>query len=386
MASIFQKPWEAVASPVLFEPAVVRGKHAASNEDFMALVEKHFVQNLRNYRDDPGAAIAKAKHISCTTMGIEQRYFCRQIEDLNIPLTPQEQASEYIHHGMEMALPAIEEALGSAGVSASQIGCIVFVSHSPFPFPPFTAHLMSKMAFKTDCVQIPVNSMGCAGGGFALRAARDYLLAHPEENVLVLSVELCSLGFRPYSKDMSWFLNSALFGDAVAAAVVRGGLSFNDLPAQGLAIVRGKQRLVPHTTHVSYFKYSEWGYDFVTTQELCATVREHAPHFASELCGGAFGGKQPKDIALTVVHPGGAKMIQDAHAALCTLGTWSHEAALESMADGGNRASATIIDMLRSAWGRLKAGDEVIAMGMGPGFVMDGVAMRAVTPPLCVVT
>lgn len=369
-----------VRSPVLFKPTVVRGKHTASNEEFMALVEKHFKHNLRDYNDKPDEAIAKAKHISCKTMGIDRRYFCRQIEDLNVPLTPQEQANEYIHHGMEMALPAVEEALASASVNAKEIDCVVFVSHSPFPFPPFTAHLMSRVEFKADCVQIPVNAMGCAGGGFALRTARDYLLAHPEENVLVLSVELCSLGFRPHSEGMGWFLNSALFGDAVAAAVVRGGLSAVDAPTPGLAIVGSKERLVPHTMHVSYFKYSEWGYDFVTTEELCTTVREHAPGFASDLCGEAFGGRLPREIALTVVHPGGAKMIQDAHAALGTLDTWSHAAALESMADGGNLASATIIDMLRCAWTRFQVGDEIVAMGMGPGFVMDGVAMQFVEP------
>ena len=56
--------------------------------------------------------------------------------------------------------------------------------------------------------------MGCAGGGFALDIARTHLLAHPTHNVLVLCLELCSLGFRPHRNGMSWFLNSALFGDA----------------------------------------------------------------------------------------------------------------------------------------------------------------------------
>merc|ERR1719235_2823501 len=179
---------------------------------------------------------------------------------------------------------------------------------------------------------------------------------------------------------MSWFLNSALFGDAVAAAVVRGGASRCPAPrhTRGFAITHSKQQLVPNTMHVSYFKYSEWGYDFVTTEELCTTVRNHCPGFATDLCEEAFGKKQPKDIALTVIHPGGAKMIQDASSALGLTGTWSHHAALASMADGGNLASSTIIDMVAEAWGKLKSGDEVVAMGMGPGFVMDGVAMKAV--------
>lgn len=364
-------------SPVLFEPTVVRGKHCASNEEFMDLVEEHFKKNLRDYEGKPQEAVAKARHIATKTMKIDKRYFCRPIAGLHIPLTPQEQRDLYVEHGIEMAIPAIRGALRNGGVEAKDIGCILFVSHNPFPFPPFTAHLMSKIEFKKDCMQIPVNAMGCAGGGFALHLARDYALAHPEENILILSVELCSLGFRPFSQGMSWFLNSALFGDAVAAAVVRGADSVRSTPAPllGLSIVHSKQRHVPNTTHVSYFKYNEWGYDFVTTEALCDVVREYCPTFAADLSSEAFQ-KQPKGIALTVIHPGGAKMVEDASKGLGLTGTWSHKAAIASMANGGNLASATIIDMLRSAWGGLKKSDEVVAMGMGPGFVMDGVAMR----------
>lgn len=371
----------ALGDPLLCKPCVIRGKHTATSEQFFDLVEEHFKQNLRDYEEKPDEAISKARHICTKTMGIDQRYFCRPIADLHVPLTPQQQAETYIKEGMSMALPAIEEALKSGGVEAKDIGCVLFVSHNPFPFPPFTAHLMSQMEFGKDCVQLPVNAMGCAGGGFAMRSARTFLLAHPETNVLILSLELCSLGFRPFSKGMSWFLNSALFGDACAASVVRGAASFSpQRPAvQGLSLVHGNQRLIPNTTHVSYFKYHEWGYDFVTTEELCTTVRAHAPNFAKELAAKAFG-KQPKELTLTIVHPGGAKMIKDAHAALETLGTWSHRAGIASMADGGNLASATIIDMVSSAWKGLKNGDEMIAMGMGPGFVMDGVSMRMSIP------
>lgn len=283
----------------------------------------------------------------------------------------------YIDVGIEMAIPAIRAALRNGGLEASDIGCILFVSHSPFPFPPFTAHLMSKVQFKEDCVQIPVNAMGCAGGGFSFHLARDYLLAHPKENVLILSVELCSLGFRTESKGMSWFLNSALFGDAVAAAVVRGAESIKaaPVPQAGLEIVAGKQRHVPNTTHVSYFRYTDWGYDFITTEELCDVVRNYCPDFAADLSTETFQ-KHPKDIRLNIVHPGGAKMVKDAAEGLGTKGTLSHEAAIESMANGGNLASSTVIDMVRWSWGHLQEHDEVIAMGMGPGFVMDGVAMR----------
>ena len=81
---------------------------------------------------------------------------------------------------------------------------------------------------------------------------------------------------------MSWFLNSALFGDAVGAFVVRGADTDQNLtfsPKTALQLVHSKQRLVPATTGVSFFKYDEWGYDFVTTQKVCDVQRKFSPFY-----------------------------------------------------------------------------------------------------------
>ena len=100
-----------------------------------------------------------------------------------------------------MSIPTVKTALANAQVQSQDINCInciVFVSHQPFPFPPFTAHLMIVIGFHRDCSQIPVTSMGCGSGGFALDAALNYLRANTDHKVLVLCLELCSLGFRPH--------------------------------------------------------------------------------------------------------------------------------------------------------------------------------------------
>lgn len=362
--------------PVLGRPCVVRGEHAVSSEQFMDFIGEHFAHNLRDY-GSPEASLAKAREIACGTMGIDTRYFARPVESLLEPLSPQQQAEHFRSLGMKLGTAAIEEALRSTGVDEGDIGAIVMVSHSPFPFPPLTADVLSHFAFKEDCFQIPVTTMGCAGGGFALTVAHDFLTANPRENVLVLSVELCSLGFRPHKSGMSWFLNAALFGDAAAAAVVCGAESSCRSQLTGLAIVDRKQRLVKNTQHVSYFEYDEWGYHFITTQELCHVVEQNCPRFARDLAREAFH-KEPKDLALNVIHPGGTRMVKGCVDALGLEGSASEAAAYTSMRNGGNLASATILDMLAERWDTLHDGDAVLAMGMGPGFVMCGVALQAV--------
>merc|ERR1712187_398406 len=104
----------------------------------------------------------------------------------------------------------------------------------------------------------------------------------------------------------------------------------------------------------------------------------NAPQFARELTQQAFG-KQPNEIALNMIHPGGARMIQDIGGKLHLKDTLSAKLAWRSMNKLGNVASATVTDMIAMAWDELHTGDQAIVIGMGPGFVLDGVCLRMVS-------
>ena len=130
------------------------------------------------------------------------------------------------------------------------------------------------------------------------------------------------------------------------------------------------------TTGASFFKYDEWGYDFITTQKLCDVCRENVPDFTRDLSYEAFG-KEPKDLFLTVVHPGGTRMVCEVGGALELEGSRSNTLATNCMADGGNIASVSVIDMIAKCWDKLGEGDQIVVVGMGPGFVMCGAALQA---------
>merc|ERR1712176_1606943 len=127
-----------------------------------------------------------------------------------------------------------------------------------------------------------------------------------------------------------------------------------------------------------FFTYDEWGYHFITTQALCEVAEGNAPQFARDLTQQAFG-KQPKEIALNMIHPGGARMIQDIGGKLGLKDTLSAKLAWRSMNKLGNVASATVTDMIAMAWDELHVGDEAIVIGMGPGFVLDGACFRMIS-------
>merc|ERR1711862_709673 len=71
--------------------------------------------------------------------------------------------------------------------------------------------------------------------------------------------------------------------------------------------------------------------------------------------------------------------IQDIGGKLGLKDTLSAKLAWRSMNKLGNVASATVTDMIAMAWDELHVGDEAIVIGMGPGFVLDGVCFRMVS-------
>ena len=70
-------------------------------------------------------------------------------------------------------------------------------------------------------------------------------------------------------------------------------------------------------------------------------------------------------------------MIREVGEALQLQGSRSEELAVACMADGGNVASVSVIDMIVRYWGKWEPGAEVICIGMGPGFVLCGAALKA---------
>ena len=87
--------------PRLHRPHVVHGAHRATADEFFALVERHFASHLRDYEVDARRALEQARHIACTSSGIEQRHLVRPLADLMTPLSPQQQADMYRTVGLE---------------------------------------------------------------------------------------------------------------------------------------------------------------------------------------------------------------------------------------------------------------------------------------------
>jgi len=241
---------------------------------------------------------------------------------------------------------------------------------------------MSQRKFKKGCVQYPFQTFGCAGGGVGLGMAADWAKAHPDQTALVLCVEFSSLGFRGDKVGgISWFINSCLFGDGVAACVIKGAdvQSTNQPKHLSASILMQKQFTAPNSESAMFYTYDKSGYNFIVDPTIIKTVAGAVPKFAEELASESFGCKA-KNLQHVAVHPGGTRIVQGVFGGLGLSGSKSEGHVFDALRVGGNRASVTVLDILARMWDDAAPGDMGVAIGMGVGFVIAGVSFRFNAP------
>ncbi|MFF0752793.1 type III polyketide synthase [Streptomyces sp. NPDC004267] len=261
-------------------------------------------------------------------------------------------------------VPAVvDEALRNAGLAARDIDLIVYVSCTGFMMPSLTAWMINNLGFRGDTRQLPIAQLGCAAGGAAINRAHDFCAAYPGANALIVACEFCSLCYQPDDLSVGNLLSNGLFGDAVAAAVVRGS------GGTGIRLEANGSHLVPHSEDWIAYQVRDTGFHFQLDRRVPGTMDQLAPALAGLAARhGRDAGRQD----FYIVHAGGPRILDD-------LGTHLGVApelfrfSRATLAEYGNIASAVVLDALRRLFdeGGPRPGATGILAGFGPGITAE---------------
>lgn len=295
--------------------------------------------------------------------GVEKRHIVQPIEK-TLRHPGLEERNRIFELESKKRCPAvIEEALANAALTAQDIDAIIFVSCTGFLMPSQTAWLINNLGFRFDTRQIPISQLGCAAGGAAINRATDFCFAYPDSNVLIVSCELCSLCYQPDDDAVGNLLSDGLFGDAVAAAVVRGG------GGTGVALERNTSYLIPNTESWISYAVRSTGFHFQLDRRVPGTMEPLAP-VLKELA--ADHGWDIADLDFYVIHAGGPRILGDLSKFLgVDHGMFRHSWA--TLTEYGNIASAVVLDALRRLFeeGAMKQGATGVLAGFGPGITAE---------------
>jgi 1,3,6,8-tetrahydroxynaphthalene synthase len=278
----------------------------------------------------------------------------------------------YEHESKRRCPPVILHALANAALTPTDIDAIIYVSCTGFLMPSLTAWLINTLGFRPDTRQIPIAQLGCAAGAAAINRAHDYCTAYPDANVLIVSCELCSLCYQPDDDDIGSLLSDALFGDAIAAAVIRGH------GGTGIALHHNTSYLIPHTEHWISYAVRATGFHFRLDRRVPATMEPLAPVLRALA---TTHGWNISHLDFYIIHAGGPRILNDLSRLLdINPTTFRHSRA--TLTEHGNIASAVIFDALRRLFDENTtppAATGLIA-GFGPGITAEMATGTWTTP------
>ena len=309
---------------------------------------------------------------------IGTRYLCVPLEWLGEKRGLAEKNERYIEHAVELGSEVTRQVLDRAGMSASDVDHVVFISSTGIATPSVDALIANRMGFRTDTRRTPVWGLGCAGGAAGLSRARDFALADPRAYVLVVALELCSLTFLSSDISKRNLIATSLFADGAAAAVVAGAQSRRP-GGNGhatLSMRASQSTLWKDTLDVMGWEVEDDGLRVVFSRSIPSIVLEHVrPSLESFLASHqlALG-----DVRHIVAHPGGAKVLH-AYSQGLGLDTAALSHARDILYRFGNMSSPSCLFVLERFLeaGDIAAGEHAVVMALGPGFSAEYVLVRA---------
>jgi 1,3,6,8-tetrahydroxynaphthalene synthase len=295
--------------------------------------------------------------------GVRTRHIVRPIEETLKHPGFEERNKVYEAEAKARVPAVVQRALDEAAVLAADIDVIIFVSCTGFMMPSMTAWLINSMEFSSDTRQIPIAQLGCAAGGAAINRAHDFCTAYPEANALIVACEFCSLCYQPTDLSVGSLLCNGLFGDGIAAAVVRGR------GGDGIRLERNGSYLIPKTEDWIMYDVRATGFHFLLDKRVPATMEPLAPAL-QDLAG--LHGWDASDLDFYIIHAGGPRILDD----LSTFLQVAPEAfrfSRATLTEYGNIASAVVLDALRRLFDEGGSHHQArgLLAGFGPGITAE---------------
>ncbi|MBA4865250.1 type III polyketide synthase [Streptomyces sp. PSKA54] len=337
----------------LCRPAVSVPEHVITMEETLDLARSR-------HADHPQLPLA-LRLIENT--GVRTRHLVQPIEETLKHPGFEERNKLYQTEAKARVPEVVRQALDDAELKPADIDVIIYVSCTGFMMPSLTAWMINTMGFPSNTRQIPIAQLGCAAGGAAINRAHDFCTAYPEANALIVACEFCSLCYQPTDLGVGSLLSNGLFGDGLAAAVVRGR------GGTGVLLERNGSYLIPETEEWIAYDVRATGFHFLLDKRVPTTMEPLAPALKALATAHDW---DASDLDFYIIHAGGPRILDD----LCKFLQVPPEAfrfSRATLTEYGNIASAVVLDALRRLFddGGADHSARGLLAGFGPGITAE---------------
>jgi len=281
--------------------------------------------------------------------------------------------TEYEKWSIELTKKSVRELAEKNNIDFNSIDRIITISCTGFFAPGLDYELIKEFRISPSVKRTNIGFMGCAASLVGINTVWEAMKQNDNENILMVSVELCSLHLQT-EPTRDNILANMIFADGAAAAF----FSKNNISSKNkLEIQFAESFLFEDSAKFMGWKIGNNGFEMMLSSELPKIILNSAAPKTKEIL--LKKGISPNQIRHWALHPGGRAILDSLQSGLA-LTDKQLAPSREILKNFGNLSSVSILYVLKNIIDNepLEKDDFCCAIAFGPGLTMELVLFKVV--------
>lgn len=281
----------------------------------------------------------------------------------------------YIREGRKLFVDVAQKLIEHSDFESNEITHLITVSCTGFYAPGPDYDIIRALGLSPSIERYHLGFMGCYAAIPALKMANQICKANLDANVMIVSVELCTLHFQANPK-LDNILSASVFADGGSGAIV----SSRRPTGPSFQMNRFVSQILENSSNDMAWSIGNTGFEMILSNYIPDLLGDGMNLFLDEF--EQHFSKTAEQIDLWAIHPGG-RAILDKIEEVLNLPDDALNSSRSVLSEHGNMSSATIFYVLKDIMlGHSKQNQsdkkESIAMAFGPGLTLETAYMTLV--------